>query len=153
MKTPYRRPMPLGQIPGEAPKVIAEDFFTYSINITSIAAGATSTGFIQIEAEADFLVQKLTYFADIAGAAQTLTGLVVPLVSVVILDTGSGRQLMNEAVPIPTLFGDGRLPYILPTPKLFSKNSRINTTFANFSAGTAYRLWLNFEGKKIFTGN
>lgn len=155
MRRMYPRPGTLGQLPEASmnggPKVIAEDMFTYTLPVTSIASGATATDFIQIEAESDFLIQKLSYFADIAGATQTLSSVVVPLVSIVILDTGSGRQIMNNAVPIPSLFGDGREPYILPIPKLFTKNSRINVTFANFSAGTTYRLWLNFLGKKIFT--
>ena len=143
----------LGQIPGGvAPKVIAEDFYIYNIDFASLAASATGTGFIQIEADSDFLIQKLAYFVDLAGAVQTFNSLVVPLVTVTIIDTGSGRQLMSNAIAIPSIFGDGRLPFILPTPKLFSKNTRINVNVANFSAATTYtNLRLNFIGKKIFT--
>lgn len=134
------------------PRVIAEDFFTYNIQFEDLAVGATQVGFIQIEADSDFLIQKLAYFSSIAGAAQTFNTIDIPLVTVLIVDTGSGRQLMNNAVPLTALFGDGRLPYILPTPKLFVKNSRINVTLFNFSAGTEYDdIFINFEGKKIFT--
>jgi len=155
-KRPYRA---LGQLDQAymartgslSPEIIAEDFYIYNIEFTSLAPGASDVGFIQIEADSDFLIQKLGYFADIAGAGQTFNTIVIPLISLVIVDTGSGRQLMNNSIPVPAFWGDGRLPYILPTPKLFVKNSRINCTVTNFSAATTYRLFLNFEGKKIFT--
>lgn len=134
------------------PRVIAEDFFTYTTRFEDLAAGATNTQFIQIEADSDFLIQKLAYFSQVGGGAVQWQTVDVPLCTIVIVDTGSGRQLMNEAIPLPALFGDGRLPYILPTPKLFTKNSRINVTLFNFSTGTTYDdIWVNFEGKKIFT--
>lgn len=143
---------PRNQAMPSGPEILAEDFYTYNIQFQSLAANTSATGFIQIEADSDFYVQKLAYFADLAGAAQTFNTLVIPLVTVTIVDTGSGRQLMNAPVPVTNIFGDGRLPYILPTPKLFVKNSRINFTVQNFSVATTYtNLWLNLEGKKIFT--
>lgn len=141
----------LGQAGGGGPQVIAEDYYIYGIEFEDLSALTTATGFIQIEADSDFLIQKLAYFASIGGAAQTFNTIQIPLVSIVIVDTGSGRQLMNLAVPIPTFFGDGRLPYILPTPKLFTKNTRINVTVNNFAAAVEYDLVIAFEGKKIFT--
>jgi hypothetical protein len=138
-------------IPG-ATQIIAEDYYVYQIQFQDLLQGSTQVGFIQIEADSDFLIQKLAQMTDINGAPQTVTTEVVPIVKVVIVDTGSGRQLMNQAVPVPSLFGSGKLPYILPTPKLFVKNSRINVTVENFSSGTNYaNLFLSFEGKKIFT--
>jgi len=138
--------------PTAGPRVIAEDFYTYNIQFEDLAVGATGTGFIQIEADSDFLIQKLAYFSNINGAAQTFNTIDIPLVTILIVDTGSGRQIMNAPVPVSAMFGDGRLPYILPTPKLFVKNSRINVTLFNFSSGTEYDdIWINFEGKKIFT--
>jgi hypothetical protein len=138
-------------IPG-ATTIIAEDWYTYQIQFQNLTAGSTQTGFIQIEADSDFLIQKLTEMTDINGASQTVTTQLIPICKVVIVDTGSGRQLMNQAVPVSSIFGSGKLPYILPTPKLFVKNSRINVTVENFSAGTDYdNLFLSFEGKKIFT--
>jgi len=133
-------------------RVIAEDFFTYNIQFEDIGFGVTKTGFIQIEADSDFLIQKLAYFSSIDGTPQSLLSADIPLCTILIVDTGSGRQIMNAPVPVGALFGDGRLPYILPTPKLFVKNSRINVTLFNFSVATEYDdIWINFEGKKIFT--
>lgn len=150
---------PMGQIPQGAapgptppPQVIAEDFFTYNTQFEDLAPGATGNNFVQIEADSDFLIQKLAYASFVDGNPVQFNTQDIPLCTVLIVDTGSGRQIMNNPVPVSALFGDGRLPYILPTPKLFTKNSRINVTLFNFSGGTNYAdIWLNFEGKKIFT--
>jgi hypothetical protein len=135
-----------------SPRVIAEDFYTYGIQFQDFNAGDTAVGFIQVEADSDFLIQKLAYFSNFNDAQVTVFSQDVPLATILIVDTGSGRQIMNIPIPIGALFGDGRLPYILPTPKLFTKNSRINVTLFNFSAAIDYNdIWINFEGKKIFT--
>ena len=130
--------------------MILKDFFIYGITFDSIAAGATATDNIQIQADADFETQKLTQTSDIAGAAQTESTKVVPLITVLIVDSGSGRQLMNEATAIPSLFGDGRIPFILPTPRIFAARSNITFTLVNFSAATTYRIRLSLIGTKLF---
>lgn len=156
-RRPYRS---LGQLDqayksrtgGLAPEIIAEDFYTYTTRFQDLLQGATGNNFIQIEADSDFLIQKLAQTTFIDGDPITVDTQPVPLCTILIVDTGSGRQIMNEPVPLDALFGTGRLPYILPTPKLFVKNSRINVTLFNFSAGTNYDdIWISFEGKKIFT--
>jgi hypothetical protein len=138
-------------VPPGGPRVIAEDFYTYGIQFQNFNSGDTATGFIQIEADSDFLIQKLAYFSNFDNSQVTVQTQDVPLATILIVDTGSGRQIMNIPIPIGALFGDGRLPYILPTPKLFTKNSRINVTVFNFGGEDYDDLWINFEGKKIFT--
>ena len=130
--------------------MILKDFFTYAIDFDSVAAGISATDNIQIQADADFEVQKLTFFADIAGAAQTVTTSVIPLMTVLIVDAGSGRQLMDRALAIPALFGDGKIPFILPTTRIFAARSNVTFTVVNFSAATTYRLRLNMIGTKLF---
>lgn len=129
---------------------ILKDFFIYHIDFTALAAGTTQTDNIQIQADADFEVQKLTYFADIAGAGQTLDTLVVPLTTVLIVDSGSGRQIMDRAVPIPSFFGDGRIPFILPQPRIFVQRSNITFTLVNFSVAITYNIRLSLIGTKLF---
>lgn len=131
---------------------IAKDFFIYEADTSSLAAGANSTTNVAVQADSDFVLQKIGYAADVAGAAQTDSSRVIPLVTVVITDTGSGRQLMSAAVPISTFIGDGRLPFILPQPKLFSARTIISIAFANFSAATTYNIRLSLIGMKIFRG-
>lgn len=127
------------------------DLFTYAAPVLAIAAGAAQSVNIQIDTEADFECSKLTYAADIAGAAQTDSGRVVPLVTVSISEGGaSARPLMNTPVPISSLFGDGRIPFILPSPKIFRAGQMLSFSFVNISAGTTYRLYAALIGRKLF---
>ncbi len=131
------------------------DYYVYSASYTDLAAAASQTGRINIEADADFVVEKMTFFAEIAGAVQTDASRVIPLATMLINDSGSGRNLQNEPVYIPSIFGDGRLPFVLPLPRTFRANSTISVTAANVSAATTYaNLQISFIGyKKFFMGN
>lgn len=127
-----------------------EDFFTYETDFAALANGATATNNIQVQADSDFKWLKATAAADIAGAPQTESSIVIPLVTILITDTGSGRQLMSAPVPIADIFGIGQLPFILPLPRIFRARSSISVTVANYSAATTYNLRLSFIGTKIF---
>lgn len=126
------------------------DFFAYPITFNGLAAGGAAQGAIQIQADSDFELQKLTMFADIASADETEATRVLPLVTVQITDTGTGRSMFSAPVPIPAIYGDGRIPFILPVPKVFSKNSSVAFAVANFSGATTYNLRLLMVGAKVF---
>lgn len=127
-----------------------EDLFSYTVFFDDLAASSTQNGNIQIQADSDFKWIKGQFFADIAGAPQTADSLVIPLVTVQITDSGSGRQLNNEPVPVSSLFGSGQLPYINPIPRIFKARSNIAFQVANFSAATTYDLRLVLTGTKVF---
>lgn len=129
------------------------DFYTYGLDFASLLQGTSATGQISIQADSDFVVQKLTYQADIAAATQTDSSRVVPNVTVQIKDTGSGRELFSTAVPLSSVFGSGQLPFILPQPKIFLARSTISITVANFDAAADYNIRLAFIGYKIFNLN
>ena len=121
------------------PRTDGSDYYWYVTNISAglAAAGVANTS-IQIDNGTDFYWLATTYQADLAGAALTESGNIIPLVTVLINDTGSSRNLMNVAVPLPALAGDGKRPYRLIRPRLFRANSVINFTWTNYSAGTTY---------------
>lgn len=127
------------------------DFFVYDIDFLALAASGTANGSIQIQADADFELQKLAHFSDIAVATQTASSRVLPLVTIQITDTGTGRQMFNAPVPIPALFGDGQIPFILPTTKVFSKNASVSIVLSNYDTANAYNVRLQLIGAKIFT--
>jgi len=131
------------------PKAL-RDFFIYGTGVVTMAAAATGNATIQVQADAAFELQKLAFFADIAGAAQTDSTRVLPLVTVQITDQGSGRQLFSVAVPIPAMMGDGTMPFILPVTKIFAANSAISLDFVNYSAATTYNVRTLLIGSKIF---
>lgn len=130
--------------------IIAKDFFIYEADASALAAGSSTALNVAIQADSDFILQKIGYAADIAGAAQTDSTRVVPLVTMLITDTGSGRQLMNAAAPITTFIGDGRLPFILPQPKMFVARTTVTLAIANYSAATTYNLRFSLIGTKVF---
>jgi len=126
------------------------DFYIYEAESLALVAGGTSNDVINIEADSDFILQKMTYEADIAAAAYTFTTNPIPLVTIQITDTGSGRQLMQEPIPINSFMGDGKLPFYLPNPRKFLRNSTIQIAFVNFDAAVTYNLRLAFIGYKIY---
>jgi len=132
-----------------APPPVRRDFFVYGINFLSLGVG-TANGAIQIQSDSDFELQKLSFFADIAGAVQTESSRVLPLVTFQATDTGTGRQLFAIDMPIPSLMGDGRIPFILPTTKVFSANSSVAFTVTNYSAATTYNVRMALIGSKLF---
>lgn len=128
-----------------------QEYFAYSTGrLAAIAVGATVNTQILIQADADFLIEKLTYYADLAGVAQTSGARIVPNVTVLITASSSGVQIMNNPVPIPAMFGTGDLPFILPTPRLLGANSQLQIQLVSFEAAVTPLITLNFHGRKIY---
>lgn len=136
----------------EMPKYIATDFFVYEVDFASLASGGSQTNSFTVQQEADFLLTKITMTPDIAAAAYVNAAVPVPLVTIMINDTGSGRNLMSSAVPLPCIFGSGGLPFILPRQRLFVASSVVNITLTNYDAATTYNIRLAFIGEKAFRG-
>lgn len=138
------------------------DFYVYEAQALAAAltagVGIQVTDTIQIEADSNFILQKWTYHCQAPAAtaiASAAVGLVdsqriIPAASVQLIDTGSGRQLMQNPIPIPSLFGTGELPFILPNPRLFQRNSTIQVVFTNFDATNAWTIRLAFIGYKVY---
>jgi len=72
--------------------------------------------------------------------------------AILIQDTGSGRNLMNQAVPVASIFGGtGSLPFILPRQRIFVARATVSVTITNISAADDIEsLRLSFVGEKGF---
>lgn len=128
---------------------VQRDWYVYSFNVASIANSASAIATINIQADADFVCEQIMCFADIAGAIQTVESQVIPLVTVMLTDSGSGRNLFNSAIPISTICGPNMAGHMLPFGRCFSANSNVSALFTNYSAGTTYaNLYLNLYGYK-----
>jgi hypothetical protein len=103
-----------------------------------------------VQADSAFKLTKLGFQADIALAVLTEATNVIPLVTINIVDNGSGRNLFSAPIALGTIFGNGRLPFILPVPRIFMPRSNIGVTLANYTAATTYNIRLAFIGSKIF---
>lgn len=126
-------------------------WFTYQTpNIASLANGNSTTNVIQFDNDSVFEWVKTTVVCDIAGAVQTPSSIVLPLVTLQIQDTGSGAYYSNAAIPLIGYAGYGSLPYILPAPQFLQPTASLQFTWANYSAGTTYaNLRLQLQGFKI----
>jgi hypothetical protein len=125
-----------------------QDFFVYEVDFSAavLLAGVTTSGNIAIQADSDFKLLKMCYFADSDNT--TDASRVIPAVQCTITDQGSGRMLMNQPVPISSIFGTGQIPFIMPVPRIFTARSIIVVSVTNF-ATSAVALKLSFIGAKI----
>lgn len=129
-----------------------EDYFVYSVNFDDLDNGQSANGNIQIQADSDFKWISAVYYVTIADAVFTAEARPMPNITVQITDGGSGRQLFSAPVPVPSVFGQGVLPYMLPIPRIFKARSSIVFAVANFDAAQDnYNLRLALIGTKIFT--
>lgn len=130
------------------PRSMAMDMQWYIGSVATLAPLATLQTTINIDAGTDFYWFATTSWADIGVAAQTESSIVIPLVNVVVTDTGSARQLMNAPVPLPLISGPGERPYRLPRPRLFKANSNISLSFTSYvTTGTTYsNVYMVFHG-------
>ena len=126
------------------------DFYIYEAEALAIAPAGSANDIINIEADSDFILQKFAYEADIAAAAFTFNTKPLPLITIQLIDSGSGRQLMQNPIPVTSFMGDGQLPFILPNPRKFLRNSTIQVAFTNFDAAVTYNIRLAFIGYKIY---
>ena len=136
----------------EAGKRVVMDMFTYQVPVfTNLAVGASLTNQIIIQADADFEWIEAVYEFDLAAAAYLYNTRPMPNMTVLIVDGSSGRQLMNNAVPVVNIFGRPEMPYVMPITKTFKANATIQFTATNFDAAvTTGNLRLSLIGVKHF---
>lgn len=130
------------------------DYFCYQATATTLAAAGVAVDQVQIEADANFYWTKTQAFGLIADDAPTVAPAgVIPSVTVQIQDTGSSRNLFNEAVPLSAIAGQGGLPFVLDYPRMLARNSTLQVTFTNISDNTTYSdVFLTFVGFKVYPG-
>mgnify|MGYP001583285449 CR=1 FL=1 len=132
---------------------VMREFFQYQVPAFSnmAAAGATATNQLLIQADSDFEWSLGSYEFDLASAAVTLSTQSIPNMTILLTDSGSGRQLSSAAIPVTSLFGPLTKPFILPITKVFKANSNLSVTAVNFDAAvTTGNLRLTMTGWKIY---
>lgn len=132
---------------------VMREAFAYQVPVFSNLAAATGTATNQllIQADADFEWTHGVYAFSLADAAQEWNTYDVPNMSIQIADTGSGRFMMNAAVPVPSMFGFFGNPRQLPISKVFKANSSVAFTAVNFDAAVATgQLRLTLLGWKLY---
>lgn len=127
------------------------DFYSYTQRfVLAGAVGTVQTLAYQIEADSYFYMNALSYQADEALADLTHATNVIPLVNCLIFDSGSGRQLMANPVPLNCIAAElGGNPFRLPKPRRFAPTSQIQVSLTNYSAN-AYNISLCLSGFKVY---
>ena len=127
----------------------ASDFFIYEVDFSTVTAGLSVSAPFTIQADSDFWLSKLAAMA--LDDADAVIGNDSPLsISVMITDTGTGRNLSNIAAPVSNFFGSGQLPFILPRQRVFVANATVNVQITNFGADDYNSVRLSFIGEKKF---
>lgn len=127
-----------------------QDFYIYSVSIAAILTNATSIQNIAIQADSDFEWIMTTFFGYESGATEPFTDAIQLPITVLITDAGSGRQLFSNPVPVSSLAGTGKQPFILPIPRRFKAKSTVTLAFTSFSTSTYDNIYFNMIGRKIF---
>jgi hypothetical protein len=132
-----------------------KDWFSYPLQFTSIVANTPQSQSIQIDAGSDFFLTALTYSAYLAASTSSIQAAtrIIPGVTLLLTDSGSNRNLMQSATPLPLIGGDGEWPHRLIHPRLFLRNSNIQVQINAYDAsvGTDWdALYLNFEGFRVY---
>jgi len=155
----YRENQPALGIIGNIKSILAvqPEIFWYGVDFiggNALVGSATPTPinlFVNIQQDAAFKILGATYFADIANAAQTDSTRVIPLTTILLTDTGNGRNFSNAAVPITALAGHQGLPMYWPEPKTVQSLASIQVQATPFvAAGTTYNLRFYFCGTKLY---
>lgn len=129
---------------------VYRDWFVYTFPaVATLAALAAARSIVNIQADANFICEKINVFADLAGAAQTVQTQVVPLITVQINDSASGKNLFSDALPIAAIAGPNLAGYELPLARCFTSGGTVQAAFYNYSAATPYNnVYLMMHGYK-----
>jgi len=128
-----------------------QDFYIYVADFAALAASASATVSLSVEADSTFVWTKAAYYADANPiAAQTDSTRVIPNVLVSITDSGSGRNLQNKPVPLNCYGGHDGLPFVLPVAREFKASSSINVSIVNVSTVVFNNLKFCLIGYKKF---
>jgi hypothetical protein len=137
---------------------VSFDWFGYVFpTFTALAvAGGTATQQIIIQADSDFEMRRIIFHADRALAAFTIATIPIPNYTIMLQDSGSGRNLFNAAVPLTSVAMHGAIGKPegfgnLEWPKIFARNSTIVCQLTNFDAAVAdYNVRIVLLGRKIY---
>lgn len=139
------------------------EFFTYMVgSTTDPAIGAQllfveSLDVVKFDSDADFELKRLVCFADDGvdgpGGPQTESSRRIPSFNFNLRDNATGRTLFNGYVDTAELFGDGRIPFVLPTSHFFKRAGQAQMLYDPVNPGPDFNtlgVWLGLVGAKHF---
>ena len=124
-------------------------FFQYELDFLPVTHATSTTGSLQIQNDSDFCC--LAVYADIRSTDNQTT-LAYPQwpFTLLITDTGAGRNLSNIAVPLANLAAPNQYGQKLVQPNFFAAASTIGVQLTSLAASTDYNIRLTFSGVKVY---
>ncbi len=108
-------------------------FYSAVFPLALFGVGAVLPINVPINADSDFIMRYL----DMAAYSAPGVPLLNPDFDIVIFDSSSGRNLMDQPIHVQTILGTGQLPFILPEPKLIKGGGTLIITLTNNDAVAA----------------
>lgn len=144
-------PMPQGSSPWNNQIYASRNFFVYeSDTLVALNAGLGANLTFNIAGDSDFFWTKFAAFALVGGAGTVRTLDQLPAVTMLLVNTTTGRQYSSSAVPLANMAGTGTLPFILPQITMWQKKSTIQVQLQNVGSLNYSNLFLSFMGIKAF---
>lgn len=133
-------------------KYVASNFFVYEADITAQLTTETSQQLtFNIAGDSDFFWTKFCAFAVVGSAATTRSADQLPAVTMLLVNTTTGRQYSSNPVPLPNMAGTAQFPFILPVITLWQSKSTIQVNLFNEGNVNYSNLHLSFIGVKALT--
>lgn len=130
----------------------------FFIHLISTAANGSLTfnerlDVANIDVDSDFELKRLVCFFDDTGGPQTESTRRIPNFNFNIRDDATGRLLFGGFASTGALFGDGRIPFVLPTSHFFKRGGKAQMVYDVVDPGPDIDggfAWLGLVGVKHF---
>ena len=131
------------------------EFYTYLIGTLSNAtlAFVEQLDVANIDEDADFELKRLVCFFNQDDTPQTEATRRIPNLNFNIRDDATGRLLFSGFANTGELFGDGRIPFVLPTSHFFKRGGKAQMLYDVVNPGPDFdngSTWLGLVGVKHF---
>jgi hypothetical protein len=147
-------PMPQGTSPWNNAAYASRNFFVYEsdslTNVPVFNAGTGLTLTFNVAGDSDFFWTKFSAHAVVGGAGTVRTLDQLPEVTMLLVNTTTGRQYSSSAVPLANIAGTAQLPFILPQVTMWQRKSTIQINLQNVGNQNYSNLFLSFLGIKAF---
>lgn len=135
----------------------SQEFFTYLVGTFPGSPGVLFFSevfdIVRFDKDADFELKRLVCFSTSDNGPQTEATRRIPNFNFNIRDNSTGRTLFNGFASTGELFGDGKIPFVLPTSHFFQRGGQAQMLYdavtpgPDFDSGTT---WLGLVGSKHF---
>lgn len=107
----------------------------------------------KLDTDADFECKRLVMFSDRTQGPQTEATRDLPNFNFNIRDNATGRTIFAGFASVPEIFGDGRVPFVLPTSHFFRRGGQAQMLYNPADPGPdfeAVTVWLVMVGVKHY---